>query len=96
MFDSYGYDSYGYDDYYYDDFGGYDYYGGDMGYAMPAPRPMAFGRARAMAGAGVCNVHLLTITIVSSRKSCLPTVKISAENLSVHADMEYWLYDKGQ
>ena len=53
MFDPYGYDSYGYDDYYYDDYSGYDYYGGDMGY-MPAPRPMAFGRARAMAAA-VCD-----------------------------------------
>jgi len=54
MFDPYGYESYGYDDYYYDDYSGYDYYGGDMSYAMPAARPMGFGRGRAMAAAGVC------------------------------------------
>lgn len=54
MYDPYGYDSYGYDDYYgYDDFSSYDYYGSDMGYGMPAPRQMAFGRGgRGMAGGG--------------------------------------------
>lgn len=60
MFDPYGFDSYaGYDDYYgYDDYGGYDYggYGGDMGYGMAPPRPMGFGRARAM-GAGAVRIH---------------------------------------
>jgi len=58
MYDPYGYDSYGYDDYSYgfDDYtGGYDYYGADMSYAMPAPRPMAFGRGRAMGAAAVCD-----------------------------------------
>jgi len=60
MFDPYGYDAYGYDDfgYGYDDYSGYDYYGADMSYAMPAPRPMAYGRARAMGAAGVSMVQL--------------------------------------
>ena len=54
MYDMYGYDSYGYDDYGYgyDDYSGYDYFGADMGYGMPAARPMGFGgRGRAMAAA---------------------------------------------
>jgi len=57
MFDPYGYESYGFDDYYYDDYsGGYDYYGSDMSYGMPPPRPVAFGRGRPMAAA-VCDFY---------------------------------------
>ena len=63
MYDPYGYDSYGYDDYYgYDDFSSYDYYGSDMGYGMPAPRQMAFGRGgRGMAGGGVSVICIIII-----------------------------------